>query len=223
MKNKLLEFSILMKSISYCGKTTHLHVVALICSMKMMWMFQCFSHRFFIDFSCFFMFMLRLDFGITFCSHFWWKKAPKWPPKSIPEPTFATKMARKWHNPELQKHPRAELFSGIDFSIPFGTLLAHFWCPLAQLWCPWDHFCSPLRSMFTLSRFPDVMFNIFWNLRWVSYVSSYLFEKYSLKCSLFTMFLIFCSAAKQPKTIPGTRTPPSFGPGAETCRKQPLF
>ena len=107
--------------------------------------------------------------------------------------------------------------------VPFGFLLAHFWCPLAHFWCPWDHFCSPLRSMFTLSRFPDVMFNIFWNLRWVSYVSSYLFEKYSLKCSLFTMFLIFCSAAKQPKTIPGTRTPPSFGPGAETCRKQPLF
>ena len=101
-------------------------------------------------------------------------------------------MDPKWHNPELQKHPRAELFSGIDFSIPFGTLLAHFWCPLAHFWCPWDHFCSPLRSMFTLSRFPDVMFNIFWNLRWVSYVSSYLFEKYSLKCSLFTMFLIFC-------------------------------
>ena len=40
--------------------------------------------------------------------------------------------------------------------VPFGFLLAHFWCPLAHFWCPWDHFCSPLRSMFTLSRFPGV-------------------------------------------------------------------
>ena len=74
--------------------------------------------------------------------------------------------------------------------VPFGFLLAHFWCPLAHFWCPWDHFCSPLRSMFTLLRSPGVIFNSFWNFRWVSYVNSYFFEKSSLKFSLFVfMFL----------------------------------
>ena len=83
--------------------------------------------------------------------------------------------------------------------VPFGFLLAHFWCP-------WDHFCSPLRSMFTLLRSPGVIFNSFWNFRWVSYVNSYFFEKSSLKFSLFVfMFLkYFRQQAKHPKTIPGT-------------------
>ena len=81
--------------------------------------------------------------------------------------------------------------------LPFGSplaafwlLLAHFWCALAHFWRPWDHFCSPLRSIFTLLRSPGVIFNSFWNFRWVSYVNSYFFEKSSLKFSLFVfMFL----------------------------------
>ena len=140
-------------------------------------------------------------------------------------------------------------FSKVDFLIHFGRPLSHFGCPLAHLWfpfgSPWLPFGSlwlpfgsllmpfgsllvPLGSLL-LTLTLDVhtfavswrMFNNSWNFRWVSYVNSYLFEKSSLKCSLFVMF--FFSAAKHPKTIPGTRTPPSFGHGAETCRRQPLF
>ena len=43
----------------------------------------------------FFHVFLRLDFGIEFWQNFWRKKAPKWPPKSIPGATRSTKKALK--------------------------------------------------------------------------------------------------------------------------------
>ena len=109
---------------------------------------------------------------------------------------------------------------------PFGSLLAHFWCPLAHFWRPWDHFCSPLRSIFTLLRSPGVIFNSFRNFRWVSYVNSYFLKNPHWNSAyLFLCFWsIFGSKAPEDNTRdPGLRTPPSLGPGAETCRRQPLF
>ena len=97
---------------------------------------------------------LRLDFGIDFGSHFWWNMPPKWPPKSIPGTTFATKNAWKWYTPDWGKPSRSRPFSRHRFfnvfGSPYGTILGKvrpFWfhpgAPGNHFGAPGRHFVSP--------------------------------------------------------------------------------
>ena len=130
MKNKLLEFSILMKSISYCGKTIHLHVVALICSMKMMWMFQCFSHRFFIDFHIFSCLCWGSILESIFARIFDGKRHQN----DLQNPSPSRPLQQKWLQngitPNSRSIPEPNFFRALIFQFP----LAPFWLTFGALW-----------------------------------------------------------------------------------------
>ena len=49
----------------------------------------------------------------------------------------------------------------ISLLAPFGSLLVHFWCPLAPFWLLCVHFCSHWRLIFLLLVSPGVISNIF--------------------------------------------------------------
>ena len=140
------------------------------------WIFVSFPHR---NFSNFHEFRL-LNFCMDCLSIFDGKLFPKWSKTYLGIDTFGDIFRRPifWYIlVVLRLILVAPWLTFGSLLAPLGCLLVPFGFLLAHFWCPWDHFCSPLRSMFTLLRSPGVIFNSFWNFRWVSYVNSYFFEK----------------------------------------------
>lgn len=136
MKNKLFgsfdsyEIDLLLR------KKIHLHVVALICSMKMMWMFQCFPDCFFIDFHVF----SCLCWGSILESLFDRIFDGKRHQNDLPNPSPSRPLLQKWLQnsitPNSRNIPEPNFFGHWFFNVlwhPFGSLLVPFGSLLVPL------------------------------------------------------------------------------------------
>ena len=128
--------------------------------------------------------------------------------------------------------------SFVSFWLPLGSPLVPFWLPLAAFWFPLASFWLTFRALWLTfgalgitfahpcarsSHFRGLLasFLIFLEIS-MGILCKFVFV-WKILIEMQLICYVFFSAAKHPKTIPGTRTPPSFGHGAETCRRQPLF